>query len=561
MQNLHFRGHQSRFGNGRARRGEARPVEIEHRGRAHGGLVQVARHFGDAERPVAGQRGGVEGAHQVREAQQRLADAAPAGLLAGGGVAGFGVEQHGPDDGLHVTPHAVAIVVEGACYTLDIGGRGVAGDQSLDHLSPEEGADVGVVEQRIQRHGDVAHGAAGAGGNGLAQKTFFQRGMVLVVGDHRAHLGILQRIQTGRGAEEAAVRAGVATPAQAGEHPCQPHHVIIAVGGNGAAVAVLFDAAVGVELFEADGEELHHLARIVLVRGLREFTGRVVAFLLVADVGEIHAHHRVQGHVLQQLAKIAEGVAGQHVVIAGHPLRIMAGIATGRHHEDLGQRIRNALAQLVVLGGGVPPGVVGVLQLAVVATACLPGVHDVHQRGAALAELLFDPGIGGAAGEGGDVAGRGAEAGLGEEAAGFPAAAQRPVGVGDAAAGDGFLDIAAVVAGRAVAGVVARPDIGLMATGIGAAGRGCGGAARTRAQRVHGWLRAVLAVRPGRALGAGGGCRVASSTATAGGQQQGHGGGQQGLAADGQTGKAAHHRVLVAGEESPCAGKRKGTKC
>ena len=412
------------------------------------------------------------------------------------------------------------------------------------------------------------------------------------------------------------MRAGVATPAQAGEHPCQPHHVVVAVGGNGAAVAVLFDGAVGVELFEADGEELHHLAGIVLVRGLREFTGRVVAFLLVADVGEIHAHHRVQGHVLQQLAKIAEGVAGQHVVIAGHPLRIMAGIATGRHHEDLGQRIRNALAQLVVLGGGVPPGVVGVLQLAVVATARLPGVHDVHQRGAALAELLFDPGIGGAAGEGGDVAGRGAEAGLGEEAAGFPAAAQRPVGVGDAAAGDGFLDIAAVVAGGVVAGeagchaaacshtgssipaqgaalvrwvtvrgfvagqqagcpcttvtgpearqgfpvVIARPDIGLMATGIGAAGRGCGGVARTWAQRVHGWLQAVLAARP-RALGAGGGRRVASSTATAGGQQQGHGGGQQGLAANGQTGEAGHHGILVAGEAIPGVGRTKGENC
>ncbi len=44
------------------------------------------------------------------------------------------------------------------------------------------------------------------------------------------------------------------------------HHVVEAVGRDRIAAAIQLRCSIGVELVEADGEQLHHLTRVVLVR-------------------------------------------------------------------------------------------------------------------------------------------------------------------------------------------------------------------------------------------------------------------------------------------------------
>ena len=269
------------------------------------------------------------------EAQHRFADAAEGGLLAGVVAPRFFIQQHGADHGLHVATHALTVVVEGAGHTPHVGGRGVAGDQTLDQLPTDEGADVRVVEEGVQRHLQVGGGAGLAFGDGGAQEALFQRGVVLVIGHHRSRLALVGVLCAVARTEEALVGQPSAIPAPAGEDARQADHVVVAVGGNGPALGILLRRTVQVQLLQPDGEELHHFAGVVLVRRLRELAGRVEALLVVADVRQVDAHHRVQRHVLQQLAEVAEGVAGQHVVVAGDPFREVADIAVGRYHKDL----------------------------------------------------------------------------------------------------------------------------------------------------------------------------------------------------------------------------------
>ena len=66
-----------------------------------------------------------------------------------------------------------------------------------------------------------------------------------------------------------------------------------------------FGVPSGLSSHEPDREQLHQLARVVLV-------GTDVARgvgLLVAEHRQVHAHRRMQRHVLHQLAEVAEGVA------------------------------------------------------------------------------------------------------------------------------------------------------------------------------------------------------------------------------------------------------------
>jgi hypothetical protein len=83
---------------------------------------------------------------------------------------------------------------------------------------------------------------------------------------------------------------------------------------------------------------------VVLIRA--DVLGRIR--LAVAQHGQIHAHGRMQGHLFEQLAIIAECIARQHVVVRGQCVRLVAEPAVGiGHHEDLRQGKRNALTQLV----------------------------------------------------------------------------------------------------------------------------------------------------------------------------------------------------------------------
>ena len=104
--------------------------------------------------------------------------------------------------------------------------------------------------------------------------------------------------------------------------------------------------AVVVQLPQADGEELHHFARVVLI-GI----GGGVA-LVVAQHGEELAHHGIEGHILEQLAEVSEGVGAQHVVVVGLAARHALngrGVVAG-DDEHLRERVLDALAQLVGRG-------------------------------------------------------------------------------------------------------------------------------------------------------------------------------------------------------------------
>ena len=154
--------------------------------------------------------------------------------------------------------------------------------------------------------------------------------------------------------------------------------------------------AVGVELVLADREQLRDLAREVQVGNL---AGRRV-FLRVLPVREVDAHHRVIGHVLEQLAEVAEGVLAEHVVVRGDAAGLVAQGGVGeRDHHDLREGEGDALAQLVVAAERLgPPRVpeVGVAELLADRAQVGGGLVDVQpvQR-LRLGELLVDPlGIG-----------------------------------------------------------------------------------------------------------------------------------------------------------------------
>ena len=210
------------------------------------------------------------------------------------------------------------------------------------------------------------------------------------------------------------VRARV--PREAGEHARQALDVDVVVGLDRGAVGG-YHAAVRVEPVQADREELHHLARVVLVGNAG------AGLLLVAQPREVQAHHRMQRNVLDQLPVVAEGVAGQRVVVGRDAARRVGHRAVvERDHEDLRQREAHALAQLVLAGRGLLPPRLVELVLA-------GGLAGGHQRGShrvvglsvldlGRRELLVEPGGVADAHQAVDVRLRGAEGGLLKEAGG-----------------------------------------------------------------------------------------------------------------------------------------------
>ena len=97
----------------------------------------------------------------------------------------------------------------------------------------------------------------------------------------------------------------------------RPDDVVGGIGLQRLAAAGLH-AAIGVELIQTDREQLHHLARVVLVG----HAARRGVLLLVVQVREVHAHHRMQRDVLQQVAEVAECAARERVQVPGHAARV-----------------------------------------------------------------------------------------------------------------------------------------------------------------------------------------------------------------------------------------------
>ena len=430
----------------RAGRHMARTEVAEDRGRHHhplsGGI-----HLGiDAE--LAGLRTRLEGAHPLRHPQHRFAQ-----LVAGAGrrqAACLRVEQDGAHHRAQIAAHAPAVVGEDRGDAAHIGRAGVAAHQALDQLPADEGADVRMVEQGVERDLQVAGGAAAgrdAALPGLAgEQALLQQRVLSRIGLHALQVDApvaVSAVVGPAGAQlclgQLAVREG---PAVAGEDPCQRHHVGIAVGLDRSSAGVGHHAAVRSQLMQADGEELHQLAGEVLV-------GQAAAggvFLLVAHVRQVQAHRRRQRDLLDQVAEIAEGLAVQQVEIAGVGACMQPqAVVMLRDHEDLVQREGGARAQLVRRLAGMAPEMVSdlvrvVLRAArpVFRTEVVAGLDRADEVGRGRqGQLPVDPGGQSGDGELLDLAGQGAEAGLQQQPGGLLALQARGGGQRGQAFGPG----------------------------------------------------------------------------------------------------------------------------
>ena len=439
-------GHEGRRGRRIERAGGVGPVggggaagEAEERALAAGEAVRRGGGDGDQAAVLevgAGEIGGrAERAGELGDADHRFALLAVAGGRGGDGRAGFVVEQDGFDDGGQVAADAGAVVVELGNDAVDVAAAGRGGDQSLDELAAEEGAEVRVLEDLVVDGiellgGERLEGGVGEGGgrrrgvgieDGAAdlrqagEDDVVEQALAAgeVAGGDLAH-----RFGPDHGAgKRGPIGAGVVV-APAGEDVGVADDGLLVVDGNWQALRVEDERAVGMEAVEAEGEELEDLAGVVFVR---DAAGGEVR-LVVAQHVEIAAHRGMEGDRFDQVAGVAEGVLEEGVVVVGQGLGAIVERAVFGDDHDLAESEGDALAELVVgddrmlpprVEGQVP--VVGVVRIGDVAVGL-----DVRQvEGGGLGDLRVDPGVEGRQGlEGGDVGRAGAEGGLLEEAGG-----------------------------------------------------------------------------------------------------------------------------------------------
>ena len=99
----------------------------------------------------------------------------------------------------------------------------------------------------------------------------------------------------------------------AGKHMSESLDDRLVVCGDRLSRSVCLHRGVGVQLTQTDGEKLHQLTGIVLIRSNVQRGIR----LLIAQHAEINAHRRMQCHDLQQVPIISECIQGKLVVVIG----------------------------------------------------------------------------------------------------------------------------------------------------------------------------------------------------------------------------------------------------
>ena len=109
---------------------------------------------------------------------------------------------------------------------------------------------------------------------------------------------------------------------------------------------------VGIQHPEPYGEQLHDLPRKILI-GIN-LVDRVR--LAIAKMAKINTHHRVCGHVVEQIAVIAKGMPDHQIIKVGHPNGFGAELlgSVGRD-QDFAQRESHPLAQRI--GHGICGGI------------------------------------------------------------------------------------------------------------------------------------------------------------------------------------------------------------
>ena len=264
-----------------------------------------------------------------------------------------------------------------------------------------------VIRIRIERHGGE-HGHAG-------QDHVIEQALLagVMARGHLAH-----RVNPVRSrAEGGVVGAGVIViPAR--ERVREADDRVLVVGGDELALGIEHQRAIRVHAIEPDGEELLDLPRVVFVRN----AARRLVGLVIAQHVEIAAHRRVQGHVFEQGACVAEGIGQQHVVVIADRVGAIGERAGGGDDQDFAERECDALAELVGCGDGVlPPRILGERVRVGVAVRVRLGavLEDIRvMLRDRLGELVVDPSRKAQRLHRGDLRRIRAEGGLHEEACG-----------------------------------------------------------------------------------------------------------------------------------------------
>ena len=193
--------------------------------------------------------------------------------------------------------------------------------------------------QDIERLLEALH-AVGACRNQLAENAFFSQFMAAC----DLHHGTDHPIGRIRRAD-----AGIKIPA--GEYPRHLAYIVLDVGLLRRA-ADEFGRAVVVQFDQADGEQLHGLARVVFVG---HAAGGRIGFA-VAPVRQETTHRSAGRHLLEQVAVVAERIGFQDVDEGRRGKRLERRRDTGdRHDDDLRQRQRHPLAKHVGAGKQLAP--------------------------------------------------------------------------------------------------------------------------------------------------------------------------------------------------------------
>ena len=155
---------------------------------------------------------------------------------------------------------------------------------------------------------------------------------------------IWNRIRAAVGLRNVRINGLPGIQAEAGEDTRQIGNIGLRVAFQLDAVGIGLDRAIQIELVQANAEQLHHLACVVLVR----LTTGGGIFLEIAPRVEVAAHGRAQRHGLQQLAKITQGARAQRVPVLRHgvaaPLEVDAHQG---HDKELRQSQRQPLAHRI----------------------------------------------------------------------------------------------------------------------------------------------------------------------------------------------------------------------
>ena len=224
----------------------------------------------------------------------------------------------------------------------------------LNQLLRDERGRIGVRQERVHRDQEiVVRDLAGRDHERRSERQVFLRDVVPVLGAGRTTHDPARdrRIALARRHVGGIVDRGVPLVCARQRPVRPPRHDLRHFGDVGLRVRrdrvvarIEQQCPVHVQFPEPDREELHDLARVVLVR-IRALD-RVR--LRVVDHVEVVAHQRVDADAEQDVEVIVEREVLQHLLIIA--VRVPDRIVGRRNHVDLGQRPGNALAKLVGRG-------------------------------------------------------------------------------------------------------------------------------------------------------------------------------------------------------------------